>query len=92
MFRDILILIKQSIACGAGQVLIKAIGIILIFIYTSVLIVSDYGVINIAPLSAMLMYFYNLELSGAIMRYDAELSNTEERRIAHGTAGCFSSS
>ncbi len=62
----------------------------LIPVYTRVLTVSDYGVIStLAPLAAMLMYFYNLGLSGAVMRYDAELSNVEERKIAHGTAWVF---
>lgn len=90
MFKDIVSLIKQSIAYGTGHVLIKAVGIILIPVYTRVLTVSDYGIINtLAAFAALLMYFYNLGMSGAVMRYDAELPSEEERRIAHGTAWVF---
>ncbi|GAX62919.1 export of O-antigen and teichoic acid [Candidatus Scalindua japonica] len=90
MFKDILSLIKQTIAYGSGQMLIRSLGIILIPVYTRVLTVSDYGIINtLASFSAILMYFYNFGLSGAVMRYDAELHSDEERRIAHGTAWVF---
>jgi O-antigen/teichoic acid export membrane protein len=90
VFSDILKLIKQSVAYGGGHILIAGTGILLIPVYTRVLTVSDYGIIgSLAPISALLMYFYNLGMSGAVMRFDAAIPNNETRRIAHGTAWVF---
>lgn len=90
MFKNILSLIKQSIFYGTGQILIKSVGILLIPIYTRVLTVADYGIIGtLAPLSAILMYLFNFGISGAVMRFDADMPNDEERKIAHGTAWLF---
>ena len=85
-FSDIKSLARKSVVYGFGSMLLKAIGFLLIPVYTRHLTSADFGTVALAgSLTAVLSILFALELRGAINYFYYQPGSPEERLSRNGT-------
>jgi O-antigen/teichoic acid export membrane protein len=83
---DLKRLVARSAAYGAGAVFLRAVGFLLLPVYTRFLTPEDYGIVAVAnTVALMLGLLMPLGLHGALSRFYFRTSDDAERRIVGGT-------
>src|SRR5579885_1497588 len=81
---------KHSVVYGLGGMMTKAIGFIMLPLYTRYLSPGDYGVLEILDLTMTLLgMFLNMGIMAAMLRYYGSAASESERRKVVGTSFFF---
>src|ERR1700722_4289869 len=85
--REIQTAVKHSAVYGLGNVLAKALGFLMLPVYTHFLNPVDYGILEILDLSMSLIgMFLNMGITAAVLRSYAGAGSDEERKTTISTA------
>jgi O-antigen/teichoic acid export membrane protein len=88
--REIQTAVKHSAVYGLGNVLAKALGFLMLPVYTHFLNPVDYGILEILDLSMSLIgMFLNMGITAAVLRSYASAGSDEERKTTISTAFWF---
>jgi len=88
--REIQTAVKHSAVYGLGNVLAKALGFLMLPVYTHFLNPVDYGILEILDLSMSLIgMFLNMGITAAVLRSYAGATSDEERKTTISTAFWF---
>ncbi len=83
-------MLKNSILYSGVQALQKAVGFLLLPVYTTYMATHDYGIVSVAvTFQAFLSILFTLSLHGAGQRFEYLYETEEERRVLWGTLLLF---
>jgi len=91
MFSDLKMLLKHTMIYGLGTILSKAIGFLLIPIYTRYLTPKDYGILELLDLTTWIIgMFVGMGIGSAVLRFYSEYDGEKDKTEVVSTALLFS--
>lgn len=90
MFKELNKLLKHSLIYGAGAVISKAVGFLMIPVYTRYLTPEDYGIIEILTLTSYIItWIFSMGLDSSILRFYFDYDTEKEKKEVISTGLIF---
>jgi len=90
MFNEFKKLLKHSLIYGAGAVISKAVGFLMIPVYTRYLTPEDYGILEILTLTSFIItWIFSMGLDSSILRFYFDYDTEKEKKQVISTGLIF---